>query len=118
MLKKYAATLEKRGLDKCSSMILADVLEQFPNSISVKELASRTGKTENYIKTKIRAMQKDNIHVNINNESTNNHVSTSMFEPVSWILKEKDNIEMALSDLDNIQLNGDPVINNKLGFNY
>ena len=41
MLKKYAATLEKRGLDKCSSMILADVLEQFPNSISVKELASR-----------------------------------------------------------------------------
>ena len=46
MLKKYAATLEKRGLDKCSSMILADVLEQFPNSISVKELASRTGKTE------------------------------------------------------------------------
>ncbi|GIR22966.1 hypothetical protein CM15mP37_04710 [bacterium] len=113
MLKKYAATLEKRGLDKCSSMILADVLEQFPNSISVKELASRTGKTENYIKTKIRAMQKDNIPVNINNESTNNHVTTSMFEPVSWILKEKDNIEMALSDLDNIQLNGDPIINNK-----
>ena len=35
-----------------------------------------------------------------------------MFEPVSDI-KEKDNIEMALSDLDNIQLNGDPVINNK-----
>ena len=58
-------------------------------------------------------MQKDNIPVNINNESTNNHVTTSMFEPVSWILKEKDNIEMALSDLDNIQLNGDPVINNK-----
>jgi len=27
--------------------------------------------------------------------------------------KRKDNIEMALSDLDNIQLNGDPVINNK-----
>ena len=89
MLKKYAATLEKRGLDKCSSIILADVLEQFPNSISVKELASRTGKTENYIKTKIRAMQKDNIPVNINNESANNHVTTSMFEPVSWDIKRK-----------------------------
>mgnify|MGYP001245040625 FL=1 len=113
MLKKYAAALEKRGLDKCSSLILADVLECFPKAVTIKTLASKTGKTENYIVTKVKAMQKENIPVNIENGSNNYHVTTSMFEPVSWILKEKDNIEMALSDIDNIQLNGDPIINNK-----
>ena len=47
MLTKYADTLKRRGLDTCSSQILADVLESFPKAISVKQLAHNTGKTEN-----------------------------------------------------------------------
>ena len=49
MLSKYADTLKRRGLDTCSSQILADVLESFPKSVSVKQLALNTGKTEKYI---------------------------------------------------------------------
>ena len=54
MLTKYADTLKRRGLDTCSSQILADVLESFPKAISVKQLAHNTGKTEKYIKKRPR----------------------------------------------------------------
>ena len=50
MLTKYADTLKRRGLDTCSSQILADVLESFPKAISVKQLAHNTGISEKYIK--------------------------------------------------------------------
>ena len=114
MLEKYAATLERRGVDSCSSQILAEVLEKFPNSLTVKQLAHKTGKSERYIKRKVKAMKKDEIPIQIKRGSRSNYVSTSLFEPVSWILKEKENAEMALEDINKIELNGDKkvIINN------
>ena len=111
MLEKYAATLERRGVDSCSSQILAEVLEKFPNSLTVKQLAHKTGKSERYIKRKVKAMKKDEIPIQIKRGSRSNYVSTSLFEPVSWILKEKENAEMALEDINKIELNGDPKMN-------
>ena len=113
MLSKYADTLKRRGLDTCSSQILADVLESFPKSVSVKQLALNTGKTEKYIKSKIRAMKRDDVPITLKRGSRNNYVTTSMFEPVYWILKEKENAEMALEDLNKIEMNGDPSVNKK-----
>ena len=113
MLSKYADTLKRRGLDTCSSQILADVLESFPKSVSVKQLANNTGKTEKYIKSKIRAMKRDDVPITLKRGSRNNYVTTSMFEPVYWILKEKENAEMALEDLNKIEMNGDPSVNKK-----
>ena len=113
MLAKYADTLKRRGLDTCSSQILADVLESFPNSVSVKQLAHNTGKTEKYIKSKIRAMKRDDVPITLKRGSRNNYVTTSLFEPVYWILKEKENAEMALEDLNKIEMNGDPSVNKK-----
>ena len=81
MLSKYADTLKRRGLDTCSSQILADVLESFPKSVSVKQLAHNTGKTEKYIKSKIRAMKRDDVPITLKRGSRNNYVTTSMFEP-------------------------------------
>ena len=63
MLEKYAATLERRGVDSCSSQILAEVLGNFPKSLSVKQLARKTGKSERYIKRKVKAMKKDEIPI-------------------------------------------------------
>ena len=103
MLSKYADTLKRRGLDTCSSQILADVLESFPKSVSVKQLARNTGKTEKYIKSKIRAMKRDDVPITLKRGSRNNYVTTSLFEPVYWILKEKENAEMALEDLNKIE---------------
>ena len=65
MLSKYADTLKRRGLDTCSSQILADVLESFPKSVSVKQLALNTGKTEKYINSKLRAMKRDDVPISI-----------------------------------------------------
>ena len=113
MLSKYADTLKRRGLDTCSSQILADVLESFPKSVSIKQLARNTGKTEKYIKSKIRAMKRDDVPITLKRGSRNNYVTTSMFEPVYWILKEKENAEMALEDLNKIEMNGDPSVNKK-----
>ena len=113
MLAKYADTLKRRGLDTCSSQILADVLESFPKSVSVKQLAYNTGKTEKYIKSKIRAMKRDDVPITLKRGSRNNYVTTSLFEPVYWILKEKENAEMALEDLNKIEMNGDPSVNKK-----
>ena len=113
MLSKYADTLKRRGLDTCSSQILADILESFPKSVSVKQLALNTGKTEKYINSKLRAMKRDDVPISIKKGSRNNYVTTSMFEPVYWILKEKENAEMALEDLNKIEMNGDPSVNKK-----
>ena len=57
MLEKYAATLERRGVDSCSSQILAEVLGRFPKSMTVRQLANRTGKSERYIKRKVKDMK-------------------------------------------------------------
>ena len=111
MLEKYAATLERRGVDPCSSQILAEVLEKFPKSLTVKQLAHKTGKSERYIKRKVKAMKKDEIPIELKRGSRSNYVSTSLFEPVSWILKEKENAEMALEDINKIELNGDSKVN-------
>ena len=111
MLEKYAATLERRGVDSCSSQILAEVLEKFPNSLTVKQLAHKTGKSERYIKRKVKAMKRDEIPIEMKRGSRTNYVSTSLFEPVSWILKEKENAEMALEDINKIELNGDSKVN-------
>ena len=113
MLSKYADTLKRRGLDTCSSQILADVLESFPKSVSVKQLALNTGKTEKYINSKLRAMKRDDVPISIKKGSRNNYVTTSLFEPVYWILKEKENAEMALEDLNKIEMNGYPSVNKK-----
>ena len=91
MLEKYAATLERRGVASCSSQILAEVLGNFPKSLSVKQLARKTGKSERYIKRKVKAMKKDEIPIQLKRGPKSNLVSTSLFEPVSWILKEKEN---------------------------
>ena len=93
MLEKYAATLEKRGVDPCSSQILAEVLESFPSSLTIKQLARKTGKSERYIKRKVKDMKKDEIPIQIRRGSRTNYITTSLFEPVSWILKEKENAE-------------------------
>ena len=113
MLTKYADTLKRRGLDTCSSQILADVLEKFPKSISVKQLARNTGKSEKYIKSKVRAMKRDDVPISLKRGSRNNYVTTSLFEPVHWILKEKENAELALEDLNSIKMNGDASVNRK-----
>jgi len=113
MLEKYAATLEKRGVDPCSSQILAEALENFPSALTIKQLARKTGKSERYIKRKVKDMKKDEIPIQIRRGSRTNYVSTSLYEPVSWILKEKENAEMALEDINKIEFNGDPKINKK-----
>ena len=58
-------------------------------------------------------MKRDDVPITLKRGSRNNYVTTSMFEPVYWILKEKENAEMALEDLNKIEMNGDPSGNKK-----
>jgi len=114
MLKKYAATLQSRGVDVCSSQILAEVYERFPRNVTIKQLAKKTGKNEQAIKNKINALKRRNIPIQMKNGSQREpYVQTSLFEPVSWILKEKENALRALDDFKNIKMNGNVEINRK-----
>ena len=114
MLKKYAATLQNRGVDVCSSQILAEVYERFPRNVTIKQLAKKTGKNEQAIKNKINAMKRRNIPIQMKNGSQREPcVQTSLFEPVSWILKEKENALLALDDFKSINMNGNVEINKK-----
>ena len=113
MLKKYAATLQRHGVDLCSSQILAEVLERFPKTVTVSQLAKKTGRSDQYIENKVKAMQQRDIPVQIKNGKQHPYVQTSLFEPVSWILKEKENAEMTLADIRKIEMNGDRKINKK-----
>ena len=58
-------------------------------------------------------MQQRDIPVKIKNGKKQPYVQTSLFEPVSWILKEKENAEMTLADIRKIEMNGDRKINKK-----
>ena len=40
-------------------------------------------------------MKRDEVPIKLRSGSRNNYVETSLFEPVHWILKEKENAEMA-----------------------
>ena len=58
-------------------------------------------------------MKKQDVPITLKRGARSNYVSTSLFEPVHWILKEKENAEMALEDLNSIKMNGDPSVNRK-----
>ena len=58
-------------------------------------------------------MQQGYIPVQIKKGNQQPYVQTSLFEPVSWILKEKENAEMTLADIRKIEMNGDRKINKK-----
>ena len=114
MLKKYAKSLQFRGMDDCSSQILAEVYERFPRNVTIKQLAKKTGKNEQAIKNKINAMKRRNIPIQMKNGSQREPcVQTSLFEPVSWILKEKENAQLALDDFVNIKPNANQKTNKK-----
>ena len=113
MLKTYEATVQRLGVYLCSSQILAEVLERFPKTVTVKQLAKKTGKSDQYIQNKVKAMQQRDIPVQIKNGKQQPYVQPSLFEPVSWILKEKENAEMTLADIRKIEMNGDRKINKK-----
>ena len=51
-------------------------------------------------------MKRRNIFIQMKNGSQREPcVQTSLFEPVSWILKEKENAQLALDDFVNIKPN-------------
>jgi hypothetical protein len=98
--------------------ISARVISAFSFSFKIHDtgsnrLAKKTGKSDQYIQNKVKAMQQRDIPVKINNGKQQPYVQTSLFEPVSWILKEKENAEMTLADIRKIEMNGDRKINKK-----
>ena len=114
MLKNYMKTLQFRGMDVCSSQILSELYESFPKDLTLKQLAKKTGKKEQAIKNKVKAMERRNIPIQMKNGSQREpHVHTSLFEPVSWILKEKENAQLALDDFVNIKPNANQKTNKK-----
>ncbi len=114
MLKKYAKSLQFRGMDDCSSQILSELYESFPKDLTLKQLAKKTGKKEQTIKNKVKAMERRNIPIQMKNGSQREpRVHTSLFEPVSWILKEKENAQLALDDFVNIKPNANQKTNKK-----
>ena len=114
MLKNYMKTLQFRGMDVCSSQILSELYESFPKDLTLKQLAKKTGKKEQAIKNKVKAMERRNIPIQMKNGSQREpHVHTSLFEPVSWILKEKENAQLALDDFVNIKPNANQRTNKK-----
>ena len=107
-------TLQFRGMDVCSSQILSELYESFPKDLTLKQLAKKTGKKEQAIKNKVKAMERRNIPIQMKNGSQREpHVHTSLFEPVSWILKEKENAQLALDDFVNIKPNANQKTNKK-----
>lgn len=114
MLKNYMKTLQFRGMDVCSSQILSELYESFPKDLTLKQLAKKTGKKEQAIKNKVKAMERRNIPIQMKNGSQREpYVQTSLFEPVSWILKEKENAQLALDDFVNIKPNANQKTNKK-----
>tara|TARA_B110000196_G_C20962573_1_gene574729 strand:- start:255 stop:701 length:447 start_codon:yes stop_codon:yes gene_type:complete len=114
MLKNYMKTLQFRGMDVCSSQILSELYESFPKDLTLKQLAKKTGKKEQAIKNKVKAMERRNIPIQMKNGSQREpRVHTSLFEPVSWILKEKENAQLALDDFVNIKPNANQKTNKK-----
>ena len=113
-IKSDTKKVARRHMSSVSSIIFQELYEIYPKSITLKSLAKNLDLREKTVKSTINKAITEEVPIEIS-LSTNNEVTyrADPFEPISYILKEKQSAEEMLKLIQCIPPNGNEEANTK-----
>ena len=113
-IKSDTKKVARRHMSSISSNIFQELYEIYPKSITLKSLAKSLDLREKTVKSTINKAMKEEVPIEIS-LSTDNEVTykADPYEPISYILKEKQSAEEMLKLIQCIPANGNEEVNRK-----
>jgi hypothetical protein len=113
-IKSNTKKVARRHMSSISSSIFQELYEIYPKSITLRSLAKNLDLREKIVKSTINKAITEEVPIEIS-LSTNNEVTyrADPFEPISYILKEKQSAEEMLKLIQCIPPNGNEEANTK-----
>ena len=113
-IKSDTKKVERRHMRSISSNIFQEQYEIYPKSITLKSLAKNLDLREKTVKSTINKAMTEEVPIEIS-LSTDNEVTykADPYEPISYILKEKQSAEEMLKLIQCIPANGNEEANRK-----
>lgn len=118
-IKSDPKIIARRGMNNLSSKVMDKLYQNYPDAITLEELAKVLKLREKSIQLAIRNAIKDGVPIEMvmsNNEETSYRADP--MEPLSWIIKEKASAETMLDLIGQLPLNGKSGTNNKKNINH
>lgn len=118
-IKSDPKIIARRGMNNLSSKVMDKLYQNYPDAITLEELAKVLKLREKSIQLAIRNTIKDGVPIEMvmsNNEETSYRADP--MEPLSWIIKEKASAETMLDLIGQLPLNGKSGTNNKKNINH
>ena len=118
-IKSDPKIIARRGMNNLSSKVMDKLYQNYPDAITLEELAKVLQLREKSIQLAIRNAIKDGVPIEMvmsNNEETSYRADP--MEPLSWIIKEKTSAETMLDLIGQLPLNGKSGTNNKKNINH
>lgn len=118
-IKSDPKIIARRGMNNLSSKVIDKLYQNYPDAITLEELAKVLKLREKSIQLAIRNAIKDGVPIEMvmsNNEETSYRADP--MEPLSWIIKEKASAETMLDLIGQLPLNGKSGTNNKKNINH
>ena len=113
-IKSDTKKVARRHMSSISSNIFQELYEIYPKSITLKSLAKNLDLREKTVKSTINKAMTEEVPIEIS-LSTDNEVTykADPYEPISYILKEKQSAEEMLKLIQCIPANGNEEANRK-----
>ena len=118
-IKSDPKIIARRGMNNLSSKVIDKLYQNYPDAITLEEIAKVLKMREKSIQLAIRNAIKDGVPIEMvmsNNEETSYRADP--MEPLSWIIKEKASAETMLDLIGQLPLNGKSGTNNKKNINH
>ena len=118
-IKSDPKIIARRGMNNLSSKVMDKLYQNYPDAITLEELAKVLKLREKSIQLAIRNAIKDGVPIEMvmsNNEEKSYRADP--MEPLSWIIKEKASAETMLDLIGQLPLNGKSGTNNKKNINH
>ena len=118
-IKSDPKIIARRGMNNLSSKVMDKLYQNYPDAITLEELAKGLKLREKSIQLAIRNAIKDGVPIEMvmsNNEETSYRADP--MEPLSWIIKEKASAETMLDLIGQLPLTGKSGTNNKKNINH
>ena len=118
-IKSDPKIIARRGMNNLSSKVIDKLYQNYPDAITLEEIAKVLKLREKSIQLAIRNAIKDGVPIEkvmSNNEETSYRADP--MEPLSWIIKEKASAETMLDLIGQLPLNGKSGTNNKKNINH
>ena len=113
-IKSDTKKVARRHMSSISSNIFQELYEIYPKSITLKSLAKNLDLREKTVRSTINKAMTEEVPIEIS-LSTDNEVTykADPYEPISYILKEKQSAEEMLKLIQCIPANGNEEVNRK-----